>query len=405
MEPLSTGDLRSRGYRSDGTKPDASAFRLMDLSAAETGARYLRINFAVHLSLSTRRPPVMEDYSTNGFRFGRAGMMAIEPLTPESVLPAVADVTALESGHTASPPARVRLPYPSGVGGRRVQWAYLNIIAGIHVLALAALLPYCFSWSGVVLLLVGTHIFGSGITIGYHRLLTHRSFKCPLWVERCFVFLAICCCEDAPATWVATHRLHHKESDEQPDPHSPLVNFWWSHVGWLFLENRDINNAATFDRFARDVLRDPLYMKLQRGFNWVWVYALHTVVFFVVGGVVGYAWTGTWAGSLQLGVSWLVWGALLRTVCVWHITWSVNSLSHLFGYRTFETREGSRNNWLVAALAAGEGWHNNHHEDPTAASNWHRWWEIDISYTTIWAMSKVGLAWDVIPRRIKARRR
>jgi stearoyl-CoA desaturase (delta-9 desaturase) len=278
-------------------------------------------------------------------------------------------------------------------------------IGAMHLLALAALLPWCFSWSGLVLFAFGIYVFGSGINIGYHRLLAHRSFKCPLWVERIFVFLALCCMQDAPGTWVATHRLHHKDSDDQADPHSPWVNFWWSHVGWLFYDNREINNANTFDRFARDVLKDPLYMWMQRGPSWLWIYLAHLVLFFVTSFAVGWAWTGdVWAG-LQLGVSWFVWGAVLRTVAVWHITWSVNSLTHLFGYRSFETREESRNNWFVAAIGAGEGWHNNHHDDPTAASNWHKWWEVDVSYLTIKTLEKLGLAWDVVPRRIDSRRK
>jgi stearoyl-CoA desaturase (delta-9 desaturase) len=331
--------------------------------------------------------------------------MTTDLLSREPELEALVKDTLLEPGHVAEPHSPARLPYPKGTSENRIRWTYLISISVVHFMALAALLPYCFSWSGVIIMLIGTHVFGSGINIGYHRLLTHRSFKCPLWVERFFIFLAICCLEDAPGSWVATHRLHHKDSDDQPDPHSPWVNFWWSHVGWLFIENRDINNASAFDRFARDILRDPLYMKLQRGFTWVWVYVAHAVAFFAAGFGVGWFWGGTAAAGLQLGVSWFVWCAIVRTVVVWHITWSVNSLSHLFGYRNFETREESRNNWLVAAIAAGEGWHNNHHDDPTAASNWHRWWEFDISYVTIWVLAKLGLAWDVVPRRIDARRK
>ena len=301
--------------------------------------------------------------------------------------------------------APTRLPKPLGVGEGKIAWNYVIGIGGLHLLSLAAFVPWLFSWSGVLIMLVGTHVFGSGINIGYHRLLTHRSFKCPRWVERFFVFLAICCLEDAPATWVATHRLHHKDSDDQPDPHSPWVNFWWSHMGWLFFHNRDINNWGAFDKFARDILKDPFYMWLQRGLNWFWIYAAHAAAFFAAGFGIGWLGGGTPMAGLQLGLSWLVWCVIVRTVIVWHITWSVNSFSHVFGYRSFETREESRNNWFVAAIAAGEGWHNNHHDDPTAASNWHRWWEIDLSYLAIWGMSKLGLAWDISPRRINARRK
>jgi len=326
--------------------------------------------------------------------------MTTETLTPELPSSSRPAKTRKKSSEATIEKTPLKLSMPQGVREKKIAWRYVIGISTIHFVALSAFVPWFFSWTGLILALVGTHVFGSGINIGYHRLLTHRSFKCPLFVERFFVFLALCCLEDAPATWVATHRVHHKDSDEEPDPHSPWVNFWWSHVGWLFYENRDITNGNTFDRFARDVLKDPFYMWLQRGQNSVVVYVLHAVAFFVVGFGVGWAWGGDLLSGLQLAMSWLVWGVFVRTVMVWHITWSVNSLSHLFGYRNFETREESRNNWLVATIAAGEGWHNNHHHDPTAASNGNRWWEIDLSYLTIKGMQMVGLAWDVIPRRI-----
>ncbi len=332
--------------------------------------------------------------------------MSIDTVTaeipPEAALRHTDIAQGLPPEHHA---ALARLPKPLGVGEGKIAWNYVIGILGLHILALFACVPWLFSWSGFWIMLVGTHVFGSGINIGYHRLLTHRSFKCPRSVERFFVTLAICCLEDAPATWVATHRLHHKDSDDQPDPHSPWVNFWWSHVGWLFYHNRDINNWGAFDKFARDVLRDPFYMWLQRGFNWLWIYTAHAVAFFAAGFGIGWWWGGTTMAGLQLGLSWLVWCVIVRTVAVWHITWSVNSFSHLFGYRSFETREESRNNWFVAAIAAGEGWHNNHHDDPTAASNWHRWWELDLSYLLIKTLEKLGLAWDISPRRIDARRK
>ena len=202
-----------------------------------------------------------------------------------------------------------------------------------------------------------------------------------------------------PATWVAIHRLHHRDSDEQPDPHSPWVGFWWSHVGWLFVENRDVNNASTYDRVARDVLRDPFYMWLQRGAGSLWIYAAHAATFYLAGFAVGWLAGGTIHAGWQLAMSWTVWAVILRTVAVWHMTWSVNSLSHLFGYRSYATREQSRNNWFVAMIAAGEGWHNNHHAHPTAASNWRRWWEFDLSYAIIKLLEKLGLAYDLVPPR------
>ncbi len=297
---------------------------------------------------------------------------------------------------------KTRLERPLGVT-HRIVWRYAVPLVSMHILALLALVPWLFSWTGVVLLVVGIYFYGAlGINIAYHRLLTHRSFKCPLWFERFLVVVALCCLEDAPGSWVATHRLHHNDSDETPDPHSPLVSFLWSHMGWLMVENRDVRTFSAYERFARDVLRDPFYMQLQRGMLSIWIYLAHAFVYFAAGLLAGLAMTGQWSSALQFALSILVWGVVLRTVCVWHISWSVNSLAHLFGYRNYETEENSRNNWLVAFLTSGEGWHNNHHADPASASNAHRWYELDPMYWLIRGFGLCGLASDIIvPRHLR----
>jgi stearoyl-CoA desaturase (delta-9 desaturase) len=304
----------------------------------------------------------------------------------------------------ASPRRHVgtRLERPSAVTSR-IAWRYAVPIATLHLLAMAACLPWLFSWTGVVLLVVGTYVYGGlGINIAYHRLLAHGSFKCPQWLERSFVVVALCCLEDAPASWVATHRLHHNDTDERPDPHSPLVSFLWSHVGWLLFENRDARSLSTYDRYARDVLRDPFYMRLERTLLPVWIYLAHALVYFLAGLVVGRAAWGTWEIGVQFGSSLVTWGVILRTVCVWHISWSVNSLTHLYGYRSYQTAENSRNNWLVALVSNGEGWHNNHHADPASASNAHRWWEFDGIYVVIRSLERLGLATHVVrPRHLR----
>ncbi len=295
-----------------------------------------------------------------------------------------------------------RLDRPDGVT-RRIVWRYAVPIVTLHLLAFAVCLPWLFSWTGVVLLVAGIYFYGGlGINIAYHRLLTHRSFRCPLWLERFLVIVGLCCLEDAPAGWVATHRLHHNDSDEKPDPHSPLVSFLWSHVGWLLVENRDVRCLGAYDRYARDVLRDPFYMRLQRGLLTVWIYLAHALVYFLGGLLAGRILSGDWLAGVQFGLSLVAWGVIMRTVCVWHISWSVNSLAHLHGYRNYETGENSRNNWFVAILTSGEGWHNNHHVDPASASNAHRWWEIDLMFVVILALEFCGLATDVIrPRHLR----
>ena len=288
----------------------------------------------------------------------------------------------------------------------QINWIYLITLGSIHLLALAAFVPWLFSWTGVIVMLAGVHIFGQGINLCYHRQLTHRSFKTPKWLEHFFVWIAICCLQDTPARWVATHRKHHLESDHQPDPHSPLVNFLWSHVGWLLVHDRESRTISSYERYARDVLSDPFYMWLEKK-PWVMfiAYVVHASLYFLAGFLVGYftATTDATMAGVQFGLSLLVWGVYVRTVVVWHITWSVNSLTHLFGYRNYDTPEYSTNNWIVGLLAVGEGWHNNHHHDQASATNQHRWWEIDVTYYHIRTLKWLGLATDVVESKERRR--
>lgn len=289
------------------------------------------------------------------------------------------------------------LPLPVGVN-RRIMWKYAVPIVLFHLLSLLACVPWFFSWTGLILCLLGVHVYGKFVTLCYHRQLSHRSFKTPKWFERLSVLISLCSLQDTPARWVATHRLHHKEADKQPDPHSPLVNFLWSHIGWLMIDNSDLYRPAILQKYARDILDDPFYMRLEK--NRIiapLVFAVHGLLYFAVAVAIGWPVLGSWAAAIRLGLSCVVWGVVLRTVLVWHITWSVNSLTHLFGYRNYETGEGSRNNWVVAVITFGEGWHNNHHFDQAAASVQCRWWELDGNYYHIKVLEWLGLAYDVIP--------
>lgn len=291
-------------------------------------------------------------------------------------------------------------PVPVDVRPYRLNWTYAATLIVVHTVGLLAFLPYFWSWIGFAFFIVGIHVFGQAITIGYHRLLTHRSFKTPKWVEHIIAVMGICSMQDTPARWVSVHRMHHAHSDEIPDPHSPKVNFWWSHVGWLLFLNRQTFSVATLDKFAKDLLRDRFYLRLETNPFLQFFFVLAQVpIYFVIGFLISYLFSPLTADAVQLGGSLVVWGVFLRIIAVWHITWSVNSLSHLFGYRNYETGEDSRNNWFVALVTVGEGWHNNHHQDPAAASVQHRWWEIDISYYEIKLMEWLGLASDVIPPR------
>jgi stearoyl-CoA desaturase (delta-9 desaturase) len=286
-------------------------------------------------------------------------------------------------------------------GPRRLNLRIFATIAGIHLLALLACVPWLFSWSGLAWTVGGLYLFGTlGINIGYHRLLTHRGFRCPRWLEHGLSVLGACCAQGTPMSWVAIHRMHHQNSDVPGDPHSPKAGFWWSHMGWFLIYDPAIYNISTYDRYARDLFQDPFYKWLERPQVWRNLQRTQWAVFLILGALVGALTTGSLAGAAQLGLSWLVWGMFLRTVAVWHITWSVNSVTHLWGYRNHATPDRSRNNWLVGLVSNGEGWHNNHHAEPRCAAHGQRWWELDVSYLTIRVWERLGLASDVVkPRR------
>jgi stearoyl-CoA desaturase (delta-9 desaturase) len=265
-----------------------------------------------------------------------------------------------------------------------------------HALALLALRPYFFSWTGVVLLVVGILLFGAvGINVGFHRLITHRGFSCPLWLERTFALLGTCSLQFSPALWVAVHRRHHHFADAEQDPHSPLRGFLWAHFGWLLMRTGDMKSRPLIERYAKDVIRDPVYALLERRKNWINLSFLVWLVYFLAGYAAVTAAGGTARDALQFGASLVVWGGALRTVVVWHTTWSVNSVSHIWGYRNYDTRDDSRNNLFVGILAGGEGWHNNHHADPTSARHGHFWWELDFAWWIIRMLMLLGLATKV----------
>ena len=294
-----------------------------------------------------------------------------------------------------------RLPKPRMVDKQsRILWEYVIPVLAFHLVLPLGLLfyfDYLFSWWGILFLFVGNFLFTSmGIGAGYHRLLTHRGFSCPKWFEYTLAMLGVCSFQDSPARWVLVHRVHHQHSDHQPDPHTPRVSAWWAHVGWLFVDNRELSTASAYDKYVRDLMRDPVYLWLQRNLNWVWVYMAHGLLITAVGGLIGWFATGTTAGAMQWAAMWMFWGVIARTVWTWHVTWAINSAAHIWGYRNYETREDSTNNWLFALLTNGEGWHNNHHADPRSAQHGHRWWEVDITYWTLCGLEKIGLIKDLV---------
>ena len=327
-------------------------------------------------------------------------MATFQQMAPESLITTLPGNQSLADQREQVEPCLHGIRRPSTVDERsRIVWEYVLGVGLFHLLIPLAFVPGLFSWWGVLWLPVGNYLFCSmGVGAGLHRLLTHRSYKCPLWFEHFLALLACCNLQQSPARWVLVHRIHHQHSDHEPDPHTPMVNWFWGHVGWLFVENRFLSKSDTYEKYIRDLLRDPLYIRLERNQNYLWVYAAHAVLFGLAGLVVGWFWTGTTEGMVRVSAQWLLWGVVYRTIYTWHVTWAVNSFSHMWGYRNYETRENSRNLWWCALMTSGEGWHNNHHADPrSCAHGFHRWWEFDLTYLTIRLWQKLGLAWDLVP--------
>lgn len=296
--------------------------------------------------------------------------------------------------------ANKRLEHPVETQPLTVYWPYALSLLAVHLLGLLAFYPSLFSWSALVVG-IATHILfdGLGVSIGYHRLLTHRGFECPKWLEHFIALCGICTLQDSPARWVAVHRMHHQHSDHQPDPHSPLVDFLWGHVGWLLFIDRRHDGVVHFERYVRDLLRDPFYFRLERKLMWFWVYLIHAAIIVAIGYLFGLATMGTQSGALWMATSWFTWGVIVRTIFTLHVTWAVNSVCHKWGYRNYETRDNSTNSWWVAFFTFGEGWHNNHHADQRSAQHGHRWFELDPSWWFINFMARIGLAWNLIGPR------
>lgn len=289
-----------------------------------------------------------------------------------------------------------RFGLPAGVTRSRFVWSYVITFIVVHALGLLAFVPWLFSWCGLLAVPLGVYVFATfGINLAYHRVLTHQGLVLPKWLERTFATCGMCCLMQSPARWVAIHRMHHKHSDDEADPHSPLAGFIWSHLEWLIRPNPATSSAEMFDRYAKDIIRDPYYYRCER-YGWWWkIYITHAILFWAAFTLIGRLWLGNWALGIQFGMSMFVWGVIVRTIYVWHVTWAVNSISHLWGYRNYRTTDDSRNNWIVALATNGEGWHNNHHADQVACSHGHRWWEFDVTYLTIRLLEMIGLATNV----------
>jgi len=222
--------------------------------------------------------------------------------------------------------------------------------------------------------MIGNWVVGSlGVGLGWHRLLTHRSFRTPKWLEYTLTLLGTMSVQDPPDKWVATHRIHHRFTETEKDPHSTRPGFWWAQAGWLISGTAQDHDEETLNKYVPDLMRDKGHRLISRFFYLPLV--VSAMIFFLAGG---------W--------SMVVWGVFVRVVVGWHTTWFVNSLAHMFGKRPFVTTDDSTNNWFVALLTFGEGWHNNHHAYPASARHGLRWYQFDMNWITIRLLGMLGLA-------------
>jgi fatty-acid desaturase len=255
---------------------------------------------------------------------------------------------------------------------RNINWKNLSIVTSFHLLTVVAL--FYFSWQNLAAMLIGNWIVGSlGVGLGYHRLLTHRSFKAPKWLEYTLtVFGAMAIQDDAPK-WVTTHRIHHQFTETDKDPHSTKPGFWWAHLGWIIRGTANDHDAATIQKYVPDLMKDKFHVALARFYYLPLL--VSGVILFAIGG---------W--------SMVLWGVFARVVFGWHSTWFVNSATHFWGKREFETKDDSTNSAWVAILTFGEGWHNNHHAQPSSARHGLKWYQFDQNWLTIKLFEKLGWA-------------
>ena len=261
-----------------------------------------------------------------------------------------------------------------------INWLTAVVVGAFHVGALAAL--FFFTWQRLVVMLA-LYVVAINVGIGmcYHRLLTHRGYQVPKWLEYVMTMCATLALEGGPMFWVSTHRVHHQHSDQVGDPHTPREGGWWAHTGWLLFGNALHAQTEVLNRYSPDLGRDRFHVWISK-YHWIPLTASGVVLF-----AMGWYFSG-WKGA----VGWVLWGVFMRVTVGLHATWLVNSATHLWGSRRFETRDDSRNNLWVALVSGGEGWHNNHHAHPVSARHGLRWYEFDPNFYGIWLLSKVGLA-------------
>jgi fatty-acid desaturase len=266
---------------------------------------------------------------------------------------------------------------------RKMNWLTIVVLVFFHIGAVAALFTFSWRAAAVAAFLYWVTIC-LGISMGYHRLHTHRSYRVPVALEYFFAVCGSLTLQGGPISWVATHRIHHQKSDLPGDPHSPREGGWWAHVGWIMFGEANHNATEKMAKYAPDLAKHRFY---------VWLNDYHWVPMVV-------------AGLLLLGLGGLpmmLWGIFLRVVIGLHATWLVNSATHMWGSRRFATRDDSRNSWWVALLTFGEGWHNNHHAHPASARHGLAWYEFDPSWLQIRMLKWLGVAKSIQVAKVTSR--
>jgi stearoyl-CoA desaturase (delta-9 desaturase) len=282
----------------------------------------------------------------------------------------------------ASEPAKQMVP--PRVWDKGLDWPIFIWIVIVHAGALAA--PFFFTWKALgVMVFLHWLTGGIGVCLGYHRYLTHGSFTTYRPVRWILAILGGLSGEGSAITWVSNHRKHHVFSDQEGDPHSPRDGGVWSHMLWFLPNYGERHYQTNAKRWAPDLYNDPTFHFLHKLFL-----PSHIALAGLLYAIGYFGWDSATAWSF------VFWGMFVRLVGVLHVTWFVNSASHIWGYRNYETTDDSRNLWWVGLLGYGEGWHNNHHAFQRMAAHGHKWWEIDTTYWSICALERLGLAWNVV---------
>lgn len=324
------------------------AGRRCDVSAGALSAA------AANVAIAERRAVMLEEFAANLREEGRKNISRCRIL--------LSDVTAVPRSWVTDRTFAFN------------DFVYTAFIGAMHIGTLAA--PFFFNWSALGIFSVMYFITGClGITLSYHRQLSHKSFTTPKWLEYVLAYCGALAMQGDPAEWVSSHRHHHKHCDTPKDPHSPYEGFFWSHIGWILDHNTTITRVGDRSN-AIDMYKQPFY-------KWISdTYVLHVAASFLALYALG-------------GLPFVLWGGCVRTCWVYHVTWAVNSAAHVWGNQQYNTGDLSRNNWWVALLAWGEGWHNNHHAFEYSARHGLEWYQVDVTWGVVQLLKAFGLAKNI----------